>query len=336
MTDTLLLPLRAITRSPLPLITTEEGRMLGIRLPSPKYVRIRAGVYTERKPYLDLPNWKRYAVRVHAFVRSHPHAVLCLESAAVVLGIPYFNEPKDIHVYDPNRTASRRFGDVVVHTSRDPRVIGVTAGIQTTSPLDTAVDMVRVLPPAQGLAVADAAISPSQQGFTDLSALRELSDSQQSSRGRARSRWAWGHADARAESPGESVSRAVIGWCGFEHPELQHEFDYDGYGDRVDFLFPSKGVIGESDGWGKYALGDTAKAAQNLADEKRREDRLRRHGHPFARWELVDVWRVDPLAKSLRAAGVPVCRPREHAMLATLAHRPREKRSPADEKPHSA
>lgn len=310
--------------------------MLGIRLPSATYRRIRAGVYVDNSEYLKLPSWRRYAVRVHAFVRSHPDAVLCLESAAVVLCIPYFGEAKDIHVYDPERTASRRFGDVVVHTSHDPRVVGATAGIQTTSPLDTAVDLVRVLPPAQGLAVADAVISPAQEGFTDLSELRERSEPQQNTRGRARLRWAWSHADARSESPGESVSRAVIGWCGFEHPELQHEFHYDGFDDRVDFLFPSKRVIGESDGWGKYELEDPGKAAQHLSDEKRREDRLRRHAHPFARWDLADVWRVDPLASALRASGVPLCRPREHAMLATLAHRPREKRAAAREKPHSA
>lgn len=343
MTLTFTLPRRAVTSSSLPLITADEGRMLSIRLPSPGYVRIRAGVYVDHKKYLDLPNWRRYAVRVHAFLRAHPDAVLCLESAAVVLGIPYFNEPNDIHVYDPDRTASRRFGDVVVHTSRDPRLVGATAGIQTTSPLDTAVDLVRVLPPAQGLAVADAVISPTQDGCIDLPALRERSDSQQNARGRARLRWVWAHADARAESPGESVSRAVIGWCGFEHPELQHEFHYDGFEDRVDFLFPSRRVIGESDGWTKYSLGDPAKAAQNLADEKRREDRLRRHAHPFARWDLIDAWRVDPLTKALRAAGVPLRRPREFAMLATLAHRPREKRAPSRgartrdrEKPHPA
>jgi hypothetical protein len=320
----------------LPLITAEEGRMLGIRLPSGDHIRIRAGVYADRSAYTKLPSWERYAVRVHAFVRSHPDAVLALESAAVVLGIPYFNEPKDIHVYDPDRPASRRFGDVVVHTSHDPRLVGEISGVRTTSPVDTTIDLIRVLPLAQGLAVADAAISPAQDGFTDLSTLGERSDSQQNTRGRARLRWVYGNADARAESPGESVSRAVIGWCGFERPELQHQFHYDGHHDRVDFLFPSKRVIGESDGWGKYALADPAKAAQSLADEKRREDRLRRHGHPFARWDLADAWRVAPLAQALHAAGVPVCRPREHAMLAALARRPREKRVHPREKPHSA
>lgn len=334
---TLLLPKRAISKSPLPLVTTEEGRMLGIRLPSREHLRVRSGIYVEREAYENLPAWRQYAVRVHAFVRQHPDAVLCLESAAVVLGLPYFNEPKDIHVYDPRRSASRRFGDVVVHTSRDPRTVGSTDGILTTSTEDTVVDLVRVLPPAQGLAVADAAISPAQQGVAELAELRELASAQINRRGCARLRWVWAHADARSESPAESVSRAVMGWCGFERPELQKEFHYDGFEDRVDFFFPSCHAIGEADGWGKYNLDNPSKAAEHLRDEKRREDRLRRHAHPFGRWDLADAWQVEPLARALRSAGVPIVRPRESTMLATIRHRPRERRRQSAslrEKPH--
>lgn len=313
--------------------------MLGIRLPSPAYTRVRAGVYVDRATFDALPNWQRYAVRVHALLRAHPDAILCLESAAAVLGLPVFEEPRDLHVYDPGRTASRRFGDVVVHTSADPRRVGDIAGIRTTSPIDTVVDLVRVLPPAQGLAVADAAISPSQRALTAVGDLRDLELSQQNRRGRARARWVWAHADERAESPGESVSRAVIGWCGFEHPESQRVFHYEGHEDRADFFFPTIGAIGESDGWGKYDLDDPKGSVERLRDEKRREDRLRRNGHPVARWELTDAWRVEPLVQALRAVGLRPVRPSESGMLTTLRHRPRalrHDRRPGVEKPHSA
>lgn len=327
------------TGSPLPLITSEEGRMLGIRLPSPAYSRVRPGVYVDRVAFEALPSWQRYQVRVHALLRTHPDAVLCLESAAAVLGLPVFEEPRDLHVYDPHRRASRRFGDVVVHTSTDPREVGVIAGIRTVSPIDTVVDLVRVLPLVQGIAVADAAISPSQCGLTEVCTLRDREQSQQNLRGRARARWVWAHADERAESPGESVSRAVIGWCGFEHPELQRVFHYEGHEDRTDFFFPSIGAVGESDGWGKYELMDQVRSAERLRDEKRREDRLRRNGHPVARWELADAWRIEPLVRSLRSVGLSPVRPRESAMLAAMSHRPRAKRRaprPGGEKPLSA
>lgn len=245
---------------------------------TPRLLHVRGGIYVDREAYEKLPGWRRCAVRVHAFARKHPDAVLCLESAAVVLGLPYFNEPKDIHIYDPERDASRRFGDVAVHTSDDPRTIGDVRGIRTTSPLDTAVDLMRALPLAQGLAVADAAVSPARMGFATADALRELALSQRNRRGRGRLNWAISHADDRAESPAESVSRAVVGWLGFEHPELQCEFAHEGEQDRVDFLFPSANAIGEADGWGKYQLDDPGKAEQHLRDEKRREDRLRRTG----------------------------------------------------------
>lgn len=64
----LLLSERADLVSPLPLVATTEGRMLGIAFTPGRWVRVRRGVYVERQPFEDLPPWKRYAVRVHAFL----------------------------------------------------------------------------------------------------------------------------------------------------------------------------------------------------------------------------------------------------------------------------
>ncbi|UJP09337.1 hypothetical protein L2X99_12960 [Microbacterium sp. KUDC0406] len=319
----LLLSARAVTASPLPLIQAAEARRLGIRLDPSTHARLRKGIYVDRAAYLALKPWERYAVRVHAFVLRHPSAVLCLESAAVVHGLPLFGAPRDIHVYDPGRTASRRFGDVAVHTWDDPRDVDEVDGILVTALVDTVVDLGRVLQPAPALAVADSAVSPAQGGTASLADLRDRSSGQSTKRGRARLRWLWDHVDGAAESPGESVSRAVIEGAGFPQPELQREFRYEDCLDRVDFHFAQTRAIGESDGWQKYALDDPDAAVRRLADEKRREDRLRRNGHPFARWDLSDAWRVDPLARALRAAGIRSVRPRDVAFLATLTRRTR-------------
>lgn len=317
---------RAIAVSPLPLCTSEDARRLGITLTPARWMRVRKGIYVDRESFEKLPARKKYAVRVHAFVRKFPDAVLCLESAGVIHGVPQFDEPKDIHVFDPERTASWRHGDVSVHTSRDPRDIEVVDGVVVTSLVDTVCDLLRVVSPAQGLSIADAAISPVQGGTLSVDTLRERSDDQQNQRGRARMQWALAQANPLSESPAESLSRAVIAWSGFETPELQREFNYDGALDRADFYFPSCRAIGEADGWGKYGLDNPDEAAEHLKDEKRREDRLRRHRHPFARWELRDVWKVDPVGKALAAAGVPLVGPRQSAMLLTLKHNPRAKR----------
>lgn len=317
---------RAVTRSPLPLVTSAEARVLRLPVTGPGFARVRRGVYVDAVAAARLTPWQRYALRVHAFALSHPDVVLCLESAAVVLGLPLFGETRDIHVFDAGRTASRRFGDVCVHTSADSRDVVRVDGILSTSLTDAVVDLARVLPPAQALAVVDAAISPRQGGALDMGVLEGRAASQVSRRGVARLAWAWMHADARAESPGESVSRAVIRWCGFEDPVLQPVFRYEGVTDRPDFLFPSSRTLGESDGWDKYGIGDDdtqADAARRFRDEKRREDRLRRAGHPFARWEMADVWRVEPLAAALRRAAVRIVRPRDRAGLANLRQTPR-------------
>lgn len=309
--------------SPAPLVTIEEARALGTRVHSPAYRRVRPGIYIEGRVWESLAGWQRYQVRVQAFTRAHPDAILCLESAAVVHDLPLFGHPRDIHVYDPDRAASRRFGDVAVHTSADGRAVQLVAGIAVTDVADTVVDLARILPPAHALAVADAAVSPAQGGSLDVDELRGRASTQCTRRGRARLELLWPMIDSRSESPGESISRAVILWSGLEAPELQREFRYEGALDRVDFFFASVGVIGESDGWGKYGLDDPAGAQQRLREEKRREDRLRRHGHAFARWDYADAVRVEPLRLALLRAGVPAVRRPRPALLATLRRNPR-------------
>ncbi len=324
----LLLSDRAVTSSPLPIVTAADARSLSIRLSASTWRRIRVGMYVDRESYLRLPPWQRYAVRVHAFARAHPDAVLCLESAAVVHGFPLFGEPRDIHVFDPDRRRSRRFGDVVVHTSILPRSSERVRGVLVTRRLETVSDLARTLPPVQALAAVDSAISPAQGGDLRVGDLRAFAESVPDRRGRARARWVWERADGRSESPAESVSRAVIEWSGFEVPELQREFRYEGALDRVDFHFPRSGAIGECDGWQKYQLEDAPTAARRLADEKRREDRLRRNGHALARWDLTDAWRVAPLVHALSSAGVRQVAPAQAAMLASIARRPDPRGTP--------
>lgn len=319
----LLLSDRAQLVSPLPLYTRDEARMVGIRLDSSRWLRLRKGVYVDRVAYDGLPAWRRYAVRVHAFLRTHPDAVLCLESAGVVHGIPQFGETSWIHVYDPDAVATQRYGDISVHASCDAREVEHVGGVLVTTLRDTVIDLARVMNPADAVAVADAAISPGQGGTLRIGDLVARGESFENRRGRARMRWVWEHADGLSESPGESVSRVIMLWCGFEKPELQREFTYEGRLDRCDFHFPTTGTIGEADGWGKYNLEDPEGGRQRLVDEKRREDRLRRHGHHFARWDLRDAWKVDPLCAALDASGVRRVQPPQHGMLASLPRRPR-------------
>lgn len=319
----LLLADRAVVAAPVALVTARDAARAGIR-PSPHlHHRVRPGVYTMRSAWEALAPWQRYATRVHAFLLVSPDAVLCLESAAVIHGIPLFGETAHIHILSPAPRGGHRFGDVIVHTHRDGREIDRFAGIRATGLVDTAVDLARLVPPAQALSVADAVISRAQGGPLHLDELRDRAAGQEDRRGRARLRWVWDRANGLSESPAESVSRAVIEWTGYEEPELQPVFHSEGCTDRADFRFPSTDAVGESDGWGKYDLDDPEKARAHLMREKRREDRLRRGGHTVARWELGDAMRVQPLCRALQQAGVRPVRPPEPALLTTLRQTPR-------------
>lgn len=320
----ILLSGRACMVSPLPLYTYDELRALGYDSRSPRWMRLRKGVYVDRPSFARLPPWKRYEVRVHGFILTSPHAVLCLESAAVLHGIPLFGETKDVHVYAPGKGSSTRSGDVCIHTSADARDIVAVGGSWVTSVADTVSDLARVLPPAKALAQVDAVVSPAQGGTQCVEQLRAHSAGQQSTRGVRLRQWVWEKADPRSESPGESVSRAVILWSGFPQPVLQQKFAYEGQRDRCDFYFPESSVIGESDGWGKYDLDDPDAARRHLQDEKAREDRLRRYGHPVARWTAKEMWQVAPLCRALAQAGVRRIESPDLPFLATMRRSPRE------------
>jgi hypothetical protein len=129
-------------------------------------------------------------------------------------------------------------------------------------------------------------------------------------------------ARAGAESPGESVSRALMLRFGFPEPVLQCEYaDGQGRLGRTDFTWRSgpqatptpsgKERVGESDGWGKYFDSGLTGGEDPVAvvkREKRRENRLLALGHPVLRWtwaELEQPGQVPLDAPQRRAAGLP-------------------------------
>jgi len=117
-------------------------------------------------------------------------------------------------------------------------------------------------------------------------------------------------ADARSGSAGESLSRGQMVLLGVPMPDLQVPFsrgDLPG-DDVVDFDWPELGVFGEFDGRAKYLEREFAGGRtpeEVLWDEKRREDRVRRHRPRGARWGWADAFSRRRLAEVLAAAGVP-------------------------------
>lgn len=312
----------AVRESPVELVRRIDEGLTGVRArESNTWVRVRPGVYAARSAWERLAPWERYVARVHAYALINPHAVFCLESAAALLGIPLFGEPRDIHVLLPGAPRSQRQGDVCGHSSHAPKALRPGQLVSTTWD-ETAVDLMRVLPPAFALAVGDACV---RVGGATVGRLQDVASAQSTRRGIRQLEWLWPRIDPAAESVGESISRAVIEWCGFPRPHLQVRFVTDGFEDRVDFVWREFRIGGESDGYGKYLLEGASGALGAVKSEKRRENRLRRHLVALPRWDYADAMRAEPLRRTLAAAHLPQLHAPSPALLRTLARNPRSR-----------
>jgi very-short-patch-repair endonuclease len=105
-------------------------------------------------------------------------------------------------------------------------------------------------------------------------------------------------ADASAESPGESLTRLLLGGLGLSFRSQVDVRDAAGFVGRVDFLVEGRIVV-EFDGLSKYAAADGRDA---LAREKAREDRLRALGYAVVRLTWSDLDRPEKVARMLREA----------------------------------
>src|SRR5690606_38501667 len=109
-------------------------------------------------------------------------------------------------------------------------------------------------------------------------------------------RWSLERADAAAETPLESISRAAIEWLGSPRPELKRSFVASSrvHG-RVDFWWPELGPAGESDGDVKYT-GRFGEPIRMLRDRRERDARLLSGAvRAVAHWSWQDVTAIDPL-----------------------------------------
>lgn len=126
---------------------------------------------------------------------------------------------------------------------------------------------------------------------------------------------AWGFADGRSESAGESYSRALIHELDFAPPSSLQQRHVDATGRevaRTDFWWASVGVAGEFDGLGKYDLplhhGDEAARRATIRREKEREVALQSVTRGVAHWTWADLRQPEWLARILTAYGIPRAR----------------------------
>lgn len=172
-------------------------------------------------------------------------------------------------------------------------------GLAKTTLARTVVDVARCGDLGFGVAAADAGL---RRGLNRDELMAQLQVTRRY--GIRRARTVVELADARSESPGESLSRVTIWRLGLPAPELQFEVVIGGTTYRADFAWPELRVLGEFDGKVKY--GELVRPGETATDvvmrEKRREADLRALGWWVVRWTYQEALHPAALERLLRPA----------------------------------
>ncbi|WP_446664738.1 hypothetical protein [Flexivirga sp. B27] len=286
---------------------TNPSRELAQR--PPRLKRIRMGEYVESWRWSGLDDAEHHRALVVATARRTRGAeqVWSHQSAGAIWRMPAIGGwPRTAQVTMPADAAGSSAVITRHRMRRMPRAVEHD-GLLVTSPARTVVDIARTRPLACALAAADWTVA---SGLCSLAEIDDEVDAiEVGGRGRRAARLMQLLVDPRAESPGESLSRARMYELGFAQPDLQVLLaDTEGTFGRADFGWT--GVIGEFDGERKYrATGDAGETASEevVISEKRREDRARRLGLAVGRWVWAEAFpdEAPGMVDALRAAGVP-------------------------------
>lgn len=269
--------------------------------------RLHRGVYVERAVWDGLDRDERARLFVAAALDAgRSDLVASHESAAALWGIPLVGTPPTmVHVAASLDAGTRTEHGFRKHAMVLPDAhVAEVAGLRATSPARTVVDLAMTLPFAEAVVPADWAL----RGGISRERLEQVLDEARPIYRRRRAEAVLRFADARAESPGESLSRAFMRLLGVPAPELQVEFsDWRGRIGVVDFYWAGANLIGEFDGRVKYT-DPRMLAGRSPGDvvvaEKRREDRLRAQGPSICRWTWLDLATPATLGRVLADAGL--------------------------------
>ena len=259
-----------------------EGRRL---------VRVRQGVYTDHV-VAELTPRDLAVLQVRAVrLTSRVDLVAAGATAALVHGLPLLGvRPTRPCVVERKQERPRHHG---AGTTLGPDEV-VDVGVPVTSPVRTAFDVARARGHVAGVLVADAVLAAG----TRRQALEHVLDGRSGWPGAEAARTAVSFADARSESPLESLGRVRFAEQDLPAPQLQVLIaDDDGPFARVDQCWEEHRTVAEADGALKYAT------PADLFAEKRREDRLRDAGFEVVRYTWDEALRrPDALAARVRRA----------------------------------
>lgn len=289
--------------------------------PTAGLVRVRRGIYIAESEWPSTEREARHFVRMQAVaagMSSQP--VFSHVSAAVLWGVPVVGSLEHVHLMAAGRVGRRSRRGTVWHNHRlDDADVTELHGFLVTSLARTLFDLSSSMPHVSGVATIDAGTRPTFRtglgsavdGVTKAELLESFA-ARGSARGIRRALRCVSFSDPRSGSAGESVSRWNMHVLGFPAPDLQVPFEReDGGFDVVDFDWPEWGRFGEFDGFGKYVREEYTggRSIQDVVwDEKRREDRIRRHRPYSSRWDWTVALDRSRLERRLLADGLPRAR----------------------------
>lgn len=267
------------------------------------WLTLARGAYFPAVIWSNLSNEQRYCARVQARLLKSYDGAACLESAAVLHGLPLV-EPLPTVVHTVNfdlRHGGRITQDRHRHSWQDAPSITTIGGLPATTLTRTLVDLARWRHLPQAIVPVEHALRT--RGI-DSKYLMEHPAISGRSPGADRARRLFALASNRSESPGESLSRAVFHIHGLEMPVSQLEVvGADGRKYRADFGWPHLKLLGEFDGRSKY--GEQPNMIANvLWEEKKREDALREAGYRVVRWVWSDLHQPERLIRRLTSLGL--------------------------------
>lgn len=308
-----------------PLATRHGLVRAGAHVPR-SVVSVARGVHVPLDQWNRSTPWERYHLMISARAVAGTAPVFCCATALFLYGLPLGRLPHRIFEARPTRANAgamqphakhrgSRMADapspfVHVHPGLEPVQVGDFA----VMPLHEAAARVCGAEPMEvSIPVADALLASTPGGTSAAELRAQILGHVQELTFATHRRQAQGvlaFADARSESPGESLSRVALARVGAKPPVLQRTFR-DARGDiRPDFLWPEERVSGDFDGRGKY-LGQQLRGHERdewdvLRAEKERDQRLRSLGLVPLHWTSETLRDPAHFARILREAGVPV------------------------------
>jgi predicted transcriptional regulator of viral defense system len=285
-----------------------------------RLVRLARGVYLPAQIWQDLDLGSRYRSVIHAAVGGKLQAGELVHgvSACALWRLPLLAPwPDSVHTVSAHRGGGKRSGQVIRHTTARPHPGTLLDGLPVTTLARTVAETAAKVEFSAGVVIADAAsrgtvAHPAGRGLAARPPVQRSELLAEAAmipvhHGRTRALRAVAFADARADSPGESLVRAALHRLGTPPPELQTVFT-GSTGARyfVDFFWPEQSFVLEFDGREKYAepaLRGGRSAEQVVYDEKLREDDLRAQVQGFARVDWSTARSPERLAARLQRAG---------------------------------